>query len=71
MQPRADAAIQPQRMGPPSEDKENRLEGIVGVIAISENSQAGAIDEGAMSADESRKCVLITFDQKSPEKTGI
>src|SRR5262249_40655207 len=71
MQPRTDAAIQPQRMGPPSQDKEDCLEGVVGVTAVAENTQAGSIHEGAMSADESRKCVLITFDQKSPEKTGI
>jgi hypothetical protein len=49
-------------MGPPSEDKEDRLEGVVGVTAISKNTQAGSIHEGAMSADESRECVFVAFD---------
>lgn len=71
MQPRADAAIPLERMGPSSEDEEDRLEGVVGIGSISENSQACSVHQGAMSVDESRKCVFIAFGQKSGEKTRI
>ena len=71
MQPRADAAIQLQRMGPSREDEEDRLEGVVGIVSISENSPAGSVHEGAMSVDESRKRVFVALGQKSGEKTRI
>jgi hypothetical protein len=71
MQPRADAAIQLQGMGPSSEDEEDRLEGVVGIVSIAENSQACSIHEGAMSADQSRKRIFVAFGQKSGEKTRI
>jgi len=71
MQPRADAAIQLQRMGPSSEDEEGRLERVVGIGSITENSQAGSVHEGAMSVDETRKGVFVAFGQKSGEQTRI
>jgi hypothetical protein len=71
MKPRADAAIQLQRIGPSSEDEENRLEGVVGIVSISEDSQAGSVHEGAMSVDEGRKRIFVAAGQKSGEKNGI
>ena len=71
MQPRADAAIQLQRMGPSSEDEEDRLEGVVGIASISENSQACSVHEGAMSVDESRERLFVAFGQEPDEKTRI
>src|SRR5271168_4975716 len=71
MQPRADAAIPFQRVGPSSEDEEDRLEGVVGISSISEDSQACSVHEGAMPVDESRKRVLIALGQEAGEKTRI
>ena len=68
MQPRADAAIQLERMGPSSEDEEDRLEGVVGFASVSENPQAGSVHEWAVSVDESRKRVFVALGQKSVRK---
>jgi hypothetical protein len=64
VQPRADAAIELKRMGPSGEDEKHRLEGVVGIVPISQNSQARSVHEGAVSADEGRKRVLVAFTQK-------
>ena len=71
MQPRADAAIQLQGVGPSSEDEEDRLEGIVGIGSISENSPARSVNELTMTVDEGRKCIFVVLGQKSPEITRI
>ena len=71
MQPGADAAIQLQRMGPSSEDEEDRLEGVVAIVSISENAQTGSVHERAVSVDESRERVFVAVGQKSGEKTRI
>ena len=55
VQPRADAAIQLQRVGPPGEDEEDRLEGVVGIGPVAEDPLAGPVHEGAVSADESSR----------------
>ena len=61
MQPRADAAIQLQRMGPSSEDEEDRLEGVVGIGSISENSLASSVNELTMAVDKGRKRVFVVL----------
>ncbi len=71
MQPRADAAIELQRMGPSSEDEEDRLEGVVGIGSISENALAGSVHEGSVTSNETCERFFIALGQKSRKKTRI
>src|SRR5262249_39167496 len=60
-----------QRVGPPGEDEEDRLERVVGVGPISENSQARPVHEGPVPVDEGRKRAFVAPGQKSGEKARI
>src|SRR5579872_3431552 len=71
MQPWADASVPLEGMGPSSEDEEDRLEGIVDVVSIAENSQARSVHERAMSLDESRERLFVAIGQISGEKTRV
>lgn len=71
MQPRTDPAIQFQRVGPSSKDEENRLEGVVGIGSIPENSLAGAVHEGTVSANKTGERLFIAFGEKAAEKSRI
>jgi hypothetical protein len=71
VQPRADAAIQIQRVCPSSEDEEDRLEGVVGIGSISENPLAGSVHEGSVSSNETCERIFVAFGQKPREQIRI
>lgn len=65
MQPRAEAPIKLECLGPACEDEEDRLESVVRLVAIGENAPAGSVHEWAMSVDESRKRVFVPLALES------
>src|SRR5262249_49190264 len=71
VQPRGDAAIQLQRVGPSGEYEEDRLEGVVGIGSIPEDAPACPVHEGTMPVDEGRKRVLLACGQEAGEKARI
>jgi hypothetical protein len=68
VQPRADAAIQLQRVRPPGEDEEDRLEGVVGIGPTSEDPLAGSVHEGSVSSNETGERIFVAIGQKPREQ---
>jgi hypothetical protein len=71
MQPGANAPILFQCVRPSSEDEEDRLERIVAIGLISENSAASPVNEGTMALDQGGKRVFVVLCQKSAEQSRI